>query len=82
MFLVTTWAHEYFEDDTKSPSTFAKNLQQIFFPYPSLHLQEIKMLTMMYFTISQIPGGLHDPRSWRVQCTKQEMERCHHFATL
>lgn len=66
MFLVTTWAHEYFKDYVKGPPTFAKNLQQIFFPYPSLHLQEIKMLT----TISQIPRGSHDPRSWQVQCTK------------
>lgn len=53
-FVVTTWAHEYFEDCVKSPPTFAKNLQQRFFPYPSLHLQEIKILTN--YVLSSLPN--------------------------
>lgn len=36
-------------------------------PIALLHLQEIKMLWMRYFTIFQISGGLHDPRSWHIQ---------------
>lgn len=68
LFLVITWAHEFYQDYIRSSPTFAKNHQPFFFPYLSLHLQEIKMLKWGTSPSSKSWGV---PSSWQVELSVQ-----------